>query len=101
MTVKVHFDMYHGFGNLDKAIDVLDHENREDFRSFVNSKGSFNPFNMFICRSPELLNTYYKSLFNDSHKTYVITLEFCDLPIVTFLPDILSPTIIPGSTYAP
>ena len=23
MTVKVHFDMYHGFGNLDKAIDVL------------------------------------------------------------------------------
>ena len=64
MTVKVHFDMYHGFGNLDKAIDVLDHENREDFRSFVNSKGSFNPFNMFICRSPELLNTYYKSLFN-------------------------------------
>ena len=63
MTVKVHFDMYHGFGNLDKAIDLLDKENREDFRNFVNTQGSFNPFNMFICRSPDILNSYYLSLF--------------------------------------
>ena len=64
MSIKVHFDMYHGFGNLDKAIDLLDVENREDFRSFVNKENSFNPFNMFICNSPILLNDYYKSLFN-------------------------------------
>ncbi len=63
MTIKVHFDMYHGFGNLDKAIDLLDKENREDFRNFVNSECSFNPFNMFICSSPEILNSYYSSLF--------------------------------------
>ena len=62
MSIKVHFDMYHGFGNLDKAIDLLDVENREDFRSFVNKENSFNPFNMFICNSPILLNDYYKSL---------------------------------------
>tara|TARA_B100001996_G_scaffold337129_1_gene288816 strand:+ start:91 stop:897 length:807 start_codon:yes stop_codon:yes gene_type:complete len=63
MTIKVHFDMYHGFGNLDKAIDLLNKEDREDFRNFVNTKISFNPFNMFICKSHKLLNDYYNSLF--------------------------------------
>ena len=51
MTVKVHFDMYHGFGNLDKAIDLLNNEDKIDFRNFVNTEVSFNPFNMFICKS--------------------------------------------------
>lgn len=64
MSVKVHFDMYHGFGNLDKAIDLLDSDNKNDFREFVNKNGSFNPFNMFICNSYSLLNDYYKSLFS-------------------------------------
>ena len=64
MTVKVHFDMYHGFGNLDKAIELLDINDREDFRNYVNSAGSFNPFNMFFCKSYDLLNNYYSVLFN-------------------------------------
>ena len=63
MTVKVHFDMYHGFGNLDKAIDLLNNEDKIDFRNFVNTEVSFNPFNMFICKSSKLLNDYYNSLF--------------------------------------
>ena len=24
MTVKVHYDMYHGYGEMDKAIELLD-----------------------------------------------------------------------------
>ena len=28
----------HGRNNLDKAIDLLDNENKEDFRKFVNKK---------------------------------------------------------------
>ena len=63
MTVKVHFDMYHGFGNLDKAIELLDTNDREGFRNYVNSEGSFNPFNMFFCKSYDLLNNYYSVLF--------------------------------------
>ena len=63
ITVKVHCDMYHGFGNLDKAIDLLENEDRKDFRNFVNSHCSFNAFNILICKSPELLNDYYNSLF--------------------------------------
>ena len=55
--------MYHGFGNLDKAIDLLNNEDKIDFRNFVNTEVSFNPFNMFICKSSKLLNDYYSSLF--------------------------------------
>ena len=63
MTVKVHYDMYHGPGELDKAIELLDNENREDFRNWVNTSQSFNANNVFICRSPSLYNDYCKSLF--------------------------------------
>jgi len=63
MTIKVHFDMYHGFGNLDKAIELLEVTDRGDFRKFVETEGSFNPFNMFICKSYKLLNDYYNVVF--------------------------------------
>lgn len=63
ITLKVHFDMYHGHGNLDKAIDLLDNHDQNDFRKFVNSEISFNPFNMFLCRSSKILEQYYNSVF--------------------------------------
>ena len=62
-TIKFHFDLYHGKGNLDKAIDLLDADNRDDFRKFVNTRTSFNPHNMFICKKNFLIN-YYNSIFS-------------------------------------
>ncbi len=62
-TIKFHFDMMHGEGNLDKAIDLLDKKDRNDFRKFVNSEVSFNPHNMFICKSQNILNDYYNDIF--------------------------------------
>ena len=62
-TIKFHFDMMHGQGNLDKAIDVLDTKERQDFKTFVNNEVSYNPHNMFICRNKKILFSYYESLF--------------------------------------
>ncbi len=62
-TIKFHFDMMHGFGNLDRAIKVLPIKDRSDFNDFVNSEVSFNPHNMFICKNKKILYTYYESLF--------------------------------------
>ena len=62
-TIKFHFDMMHGNGNLDKAIHVLDNKDKEDFKYFVNSEVSFNPHNMFICKNKDILFSYYESLF--------------------------------------
>ena len=50
----------HGEGNLDKAISLLDYNDRNDFTDFVNSEVSFNPHNMFICKSKKILNDYYE-----------------------------------------
>ena len=62
-NIKFHFDLMHGEGNLDKAIRLLDINDRSDFNYFVNSEISFNPHNMFICKSNETLEKYYNSVF--------------------------------------
>ena len=54
--------MHHGYGNLDKAIDLLDDEDKEGFRNFVETKTSFNPHIMFIAR-PKIINIWFSKLF--------------------------------------
>jgi|TARA_B110000438_G_scaffold303713_1_gene366696 hypothetical protein len=63
-NIKLHFDMFHGYGLLDKAIDVLDDSEKNDFRNFVNNNYSFNRENMFICKSKKLMNAYFLSVFS-------------------------------------
>jgi hypothetical protein len=62
-NIQFHFDLMHGEGNLKRAISLLDQKDREDFNNFVNSEVSFNPHNMFICKSKKILNNYYESIF--------------------------------------
>ena len=62
-NILFHFDMMHGDGNLEKAIDLLDIKEKEDFRNFVTTEVSFNPHNMFICKNKKILFKYYESVF--------------------------------------
>jgi len=62
-NIKFHFDLMHGYNNLNKAINLLDNDNRKDFNDFVNSNTSFNPHNMFICKSKKILKDYYSTIF--------------------------------------
>ena len=61
-NLKLQFDLFHGRENLDKAIELLDEKNKKDFKIFMNTKNSFNPHNMFICKTKHL-ESYYKSVF--------------------------------------
>ncbi len=63
-NIKFHFDMWHGKNYLDEAIKLLDEENRKNFNDFVNTETAFNPHNMFICKSKDLLKSYYEIVFN-------------------------------------
>jgi len=63
-NIKFHFQVFHGKDSLEKAINLLDDENREPFRRYVNEKNSFHKWNMFVCRSKEKIIKYYISLFN-------------------------------------
>jgi len=62
-NLNFNFDFMHGENNLSKSIDLLDEENKNDFKKFVNKEVSFNPFHMFICRSKEKMKSYYNVLF--------------------------------------
>ena len=62
-NIKFHFDMFHGNGVLDKAINLLNINDREEFRQYVNNNNSFNQANLFICRSKSLVSEYYKTIF--------------------------------------
>ena len=55
--------MMHGHGNLEKAINLLDIKEKEDFRNFITTEVSFNPHNMFICKNKKILFKYYESVF--------------------------------------
>ena len=62
-NLKFHFDLMHGENNLDKAIDLLDTLNHDGFKKYVSTEVSFNPQNMFICKSKEIIRDYYEDLF--------------------------------------
>ena len=53
--------MWHGNGNLDSAIDLIEDDDREEFRNYVNSKVYFSPHNMFICKK-STLKKYYEAV---------------------------------------
>ena len=62
-NLNFHFDWMHGENNLSKAINLLNEEDRDSFSKFVNNEVSFNPHNMFICKSKIKLQKYYEDLF--------------------------------------
>ena len=62
-NIKFHFDMFHGSGVLDKAINLLNNNDKEDFRDYVLNNSSFNQANLFICKSKKLVNEYYFTIF--------------------------------------
>lgn len=63
-SIRYQFDMYHGNGNLDKAIKLLPKKDMEDFNSFVRENTSFNQGNMFITKSSEIINKYFDEVFS-------------------------------------
>ena len=62
-NLRFHFDMWHGNGNLDKAIDCLDNRDRDDFKNYTRQNVSFSRGNMFVCRSKKIMNDYFSSIF--------------------------------------
>ena len=61
-NIALHFDMHHGHGNLDIAIDEIQEEDRNEFRQFVYRENKFNPHIMFIARR-EITDLWFNTLF--------------------------------------
>ncbi len=61
-TLKFHFDMHHGYGNLDKAINCMNDKDKEDFKNYMSINVQFNPHIMFISK-PEIAKRWFTDLF--------------------------------------
>ncbi len=61
-TINVHFDMHHGYGNLNKAISLLDEKDRKEFKKYVNTFNIYHPHIMFIAK-PEIIEKWFSTLF--------------------------------------
>ena len=55
--------MYHGHGNLSKAIEVMNKTDRYDFEQFVNNSTEFNPHIIFISKS-KIVNKWFTDLYD-------------------------------------
>ncbi len=62
VTIELHFDMHHGYGNLERAINLLPYCDREEFRYYVKTRNCFNPHIMFISKK-KILDKWFKVLF--------------------------------------
>jgi len=61
-NIKFHFDIFHGDGLLESSIKLLGKEHKDDFQKFIETRSSFNPHNMFICKK-QFLKSYYETIF--------------------------------------
>ena len=61
-TIALHFDMHHGYKNLEKAANLLDKNDKNDFFLYINNNTFYNPHIMCIAR-PEILNKWFSTLF--------------------------------------
>ena len=61
-SLALHFDMHHGYGNLNKAISLLNEEDRKDFLDYCDKSISYNPHIMFIAKS-KIVNRWFNTLF--------------------------------------
>ena len=70
-SVLLHFDMHHGYGNLEKAINCMSDSDRSDFLTYVTKSVKFNPHIMYISK-PKILHNWFSDLFNWLNKCETI-----------------------------
>jgi len=61
-NIKLQFDMFHGYGLLDEAVNLLKKEQKDAFKSFLNNNIEFNPHIMVISKKT-ILNRWFSDLF--------------------------------------
>ncbi len=63
-TIKLHFEMNHGYGNIEKAANLLPSEDKNDFLDYVSKNTQLNGNCIFLSKNKKLMNDFYKNLFS-------------------------------------
>ncbi len=62
ISIKIQFDLHHGYGVLEKAISVMNEKDKTDFIEFVEKNTMYNPHIMFISKK-KILNNFFHDQF--------------------------------------
>ena len=62
-NIKLHFEMFHGYENLQKAIKVLPKKDKEDFINYISSNNMLAGHCIFFSKNNDLINSFYTDLF--------------------------------------
>jgi len=88
-SIRFQFEMFHGIGNLDKAIELLPEKDKKDFNYYVRNEISINQGNMFISNSEKIINSYFEEVFawlSECEKVFGFNLEgYNKIRMYTFL----------------
>jgi hypothetical protein len=62
-SIRLHFDLFHAYGILERSANFLDNEDRQDFKDYINKQNSFHQFEMFISKK-KYIELLYKKTFS-------------------------------------
>ena len=62
-NIKLHFDMHHGYGILNRAAEAMDKKEKEEFKKYINNNNKFNPNIMYVSKKI-FLQKWFRDLFN-------------------------------------
>lgn len=63
MTIKFHFDIFHKYQTIERAANLLNIDDRDDFLKYINLKTEFYPLQMFISQK-KILDPLYSKTFD-------------------------------------
>ena len=63
-SIKLHFDMNHGHGNLEKAANLLPEKDKKDFIDYVSTKTWLIGHCIFISKNKKIMDRFYNDLFS-------------------------------------
>ncbi len=62
-TIKLQFEMSHGYKNLINAVNLLPENEKKDFKIYIETKTNLSPNCMFFSKNAKLVKNFYKSAF--------------------------------------
>tara|TARA_Y100001970_G_C14105467_1_gene787847 strand:+ start:243 stop:1061 length:819 start_codon:yes stop_codon:yes gene_type:complete len=61
ISIKLHFDLFHGYNLLPKAAELLNDEDKSDFKKYIIEQYSFYPLEIFISKKRIIKDLYSRT----------------------------------------
>tara|TARA_Y100001970_G_scaffold290738_1_gene425537 strand:- start:59 stop:895 length:837 start_codon:yes stop_codon:yes gene_type:complete len=62
-NIKLHFEMFHGYSNLQNAINILPEKDKDDFVNYISSNNMLPGHCIFFSKNNNLIDKFYTELF--------------------------------------